>query len=93
MIGKIVERIIDAGFNVLVINDERFLTVRMIKEIDGLYIQIDWILTHTELETAHECVLLDECEQKITLLREAIEEKQRDDEISKKTANRGSSAL
>lgn len=76
MIGKLVEHIVDAGFNVMVLTElEGFLLLRMAKTINNEIVSSDWALSHNELEVAYESVLMDQCEQRVQSFRQVIEEK------------------
>lgn len=73
MIGKIVERIVEAKFNVSIYPREDIIAFRIGKVIDQEVCAIDWALTHLEIASVPEYILLDECERKLQQLRAAIE--------------------
>lgn len=75
MIGKLVEYIIEAGFNVLVLTRKEYLLLKISKEINKEMVSVDWALSRLELEVTYESLLLVTCNQRLQFLREAIEEK------------------
>lgn len=75
MIGKIVERIIEAKFNVSIHPREDVITFRIGKVIGKEVCAIDWALSHIELANTPEYLLMDECERKLLQLQAAIEQK------------------
>lgn len=76
MIGKLVEHILEAGFSVHVQKNKWVTILRMYEVVGDVRCAVDWALPHEDFVMPPEVILLDECNQRLQLLRDEITKRQ-----------------
>lgn len=76
MIGKIVEHIFEAGFNVFLLQRKHLITLRITQFVGDQMCAVDWALSREMLRSAiAEETFMEKCDERLHWLRKAIEEK------------------
>ena len=78
MIGKLVEHILTEGFSVYAQKREQTTILRIYKIVGDLRCAIDWALPPDDvvgLMALPDVILLDECNQRLQLLRDEVAKK------------------
>jgi hypothetical protein len=72
VIGKIVDHIIDAGYNVSISQGERSILLIIGKTVNGVAYAVDWYASGVGAAQMSEVLLMDVVEEKLEALRQSI---------------------